>query len=406
MVKAFFENLREKPGWLYLSFELDAGEERPLSLSANARRYLVSFKERVSERFLQPQDSLQEWSNAEFFFPLQTVSLDDSYLVLEIPPDITVKLLQNNLYSLTVKDQTIVFSDVKIQASQISQGTFPQYLLSRAEERARAPDAFPASPAPVEGRPPAPEAGAGEDAGAPLSPLTWTSKRRFAGTGKRPSERAPEIGVPAPSAPAPLPRAEASLEERASALEAPPAPSLPPRASRAPWAKLSLGLLLLIAVALAGLYAARSYWGPGESAAPLGPPGEPLALGPDIGEGDVSFLEGCWEADGGIVNLATNLRVDLAYCFDARGQGTLRVRELNPDLSLHDSCAARASAEAWGGALVISDEGAVCSQNPASHYARHVVTCGVAAGGGSECSVKSGGSQYGVVLTRAPWGEF
>ena len=92
---------------------------------------------------------------------------------------------------------------------------------------------------------------------------------------------------------------------------------------------------------------------------------------------DVSFLEGCWDSDPGLVSMNTGEPIDVKYCFDANGRGTRSITMTRSK----DRCAGsvRAQFDALGN-LIINADGAPCGRG--SSFVPQDVQCTQATGGG------------------------
>lgn len=92
---------------------------------------------------------------------------------------------------------------------------------------------------------------------------------------------------------------------------------------------------------------------------------------------DVSFLEGCWDSDPGLVSMNTGEPIDVKYCFDANGRGTRTVTMTRSK----DRCAGsvRAQFDALGN-LIINADGAPCGRG--GSFVPQDVQCNQPTGGG------------------------
>lgn len=98
------------------------------------------------------------------------------------------------------------------------------------------------------------------------------------------------------------------------------------------------------------------------------PPQAELVL-PREGAPDISFMEGCWIAETGLVESVTGVPVVVEYCFDRNGQGTRRMTE--PDGLI---CQGPASVSYGNGLLVLQAGNASCPQER-EEYVSHTVQC-------------------------------
>ncbi len=88
---------------------------------------------------------------------------------------------------------------------------------------------------------------------------------------------------------------------------------------------------------------------------------------------NMNFLEGCWNAPSGLVNMDTNQPVIVEYCFENNGKGVVRITEFDRSGKPKRSCEGNAQARMDGGRLHIDDNGATCPDN--SIYYGNQVTC-------------------------------
>ncbi len=97
--------------------------------------------------------------------------------------------------------------------------------------------------------------------------------------------------------------------------------------------------------------------------------GEDLSIPDDAKKNnDLSFLEGCWDSDNGLVDTIRRKPVILRYCFDKNGRGT---REELLDWGERCVGPARARFDA-SGKLILNADGASCDQSSATFGAQYV----------------------------------
>ncbi len=110
---------------------------------------------------------------------------------------------------------------------------------------------------------------------------------------------------------------------------------------------------------------------------------DPLEIPKD--KSDMSFLEGCWVSETGLVNMRTREPVIAEYCFDKTGKGKRLVREKNGTI-----CTGNVKANFTGnGALVMETGDAFCPGG--NKYAPQKVDCT-----GSENSTACTGQELGL----------
>ena len=105
----------------------------------------------------------------------------------------------------------------------------------------------------------------------------------------------------------------------------------------------------------------------------------------------MEFLEGCWDAPTGLVNTDTRQPVIVEYCFDRRGDGRIRITELDKNGRTMHNCEGRAKARLEGERLVIEDEGANCPDK--NSYHGNQVICYKDKNGNTVCSGRTKGGQ-------------
>lgn len=105
---------------------------------------------------------------------------------------------------------------------------------------------------------------------------------------------------------------------------------------------------------------------------PAAPAEEPNNMEiPDQPE-NMDFLQGCWNAPTGLINLDTNQPVIVEYCFDDSGQGKVRITELDRNGKPRRTCEGDARANLNGDQLAIEDDGAICTDN-SLYYGNRVI---------------------------------
>jgi hypothetical protein len=103
--------------------------------------------------------------------------------------------------------------------------------------------------------------------------------------------------------------------------------------------------------------------------APADPPEQAQKMEiPDAAK-SLDFLEGCWTADTGLVNMTDNRPVVVRYCFDNAGKGDVSVKEKGGTL-----CKGKASAVLKDGVVSIKAGEAPCGKNKGG-YTKHNVKC-------------------------------
>ncbi len=112
---------------------------------------------------------------------------------------------------------------------------------------------------------------------------------------------------------------------------------------------------------------------------------------------DLSFLQGCWDAPTGLINVNNRLPIIIEYCFDASGKGRVKITELDKrgGKPMHN-CEGSAIARMKGNRLEIDDHGAKCPDK--NNYRGNHVTCFRDKNGDTVCSGRSKGK------SRRKWG--
>jgi hypothetical protein len=104
---------------------------------------------------------------------------------------------------------------------------------------------------------------------------------------------------------------------------------------------------------------------------------------------DLSFLEGCWQNDTGMLNSESLLPIIYIYCFDANGNASIHLDEKNEAGEVAETCSAAGNAILSGAKLIIYDSGVVCSAR--RRYARHIIDCERDKEGSAACIVTQEG---------------
>ena len=87
---------------------------------------------------------------------------------------------------------------------------------------------------------------------------------------------------------------------------------------------------------------------------------------------NMNFLEGCWNAPSGLVNMDTNQPVIVEYCFENNGKGSVRITEFDRSGKPKRTCEGSAQARMDDGKLHIDDNGAACPDN-SIYYGNQVI---------------------------------
>ena len=107
---------------------------------------------------------------------------------------------------------------------------------------------------------------------------------------------------------------------------------------------------------------------------------------------DFSFLAGCWASKSDELSRAsTNQPIVYIYCFDEKGQASVRLEEKDAQGRHLDTCRTTATAEASGNKLVIKQNGpTMCGKG--GGYSRATATCEPSQASGVECRFEQDGS--------------
>ncbi|MDR1041094.1 MAG: hypothetical protein LBR80_13215 [Deltaproteobacteria bacterium] len=103
---------------------------------------------------------------------------------------------------------------------------------------------------------------------------------------------------------------------------------------------------------------------------------------------DLSFLEGCWKSDAGMVDRINQMPLTYIYCFSPSGSASVKVQELDRSGSIRNVCTTNGRATLSGGRVIIRDNGAKCPPGIPS-YERATVTCTPSPGGAASCRVRN-----------------
>ncbi|MBQ4133233.1 MAG: hypothetical protein IJD04_05815 [Desulfovibrionaceae bacterium] len=108
---------------------------------------------------------------------------------------------------------------------------------------------------------------------------------------------------------------------------------------------------------------------------------------------NMQFLNGCWDAPTGLMNIDTRQPVIVEYCFENNGQGKIRITELDKNGKPMFNCDGPARARLEDDRLVIEDGGAVCPNG--NGYHSNQVLCYKDRNGNTVCTGRSrGGSGH------------
>jgi hypothetical protein len=111
------------------------------------------------------------------------------------------------------------------------------------------------------------------------------------------------------------------------------------------------------------------------------PQGDPLTMpgqdsqGNQGSQGDMRFLQGCWNSSSRFKNPRTNQELAYYYCFDGKGNANVYADVKDKDGKTVDVCRGAARAKMENGAMVLeSTTGAVCRDGVTS-YVPSTITC-------------------------------
>ena len=120
--------------------------------------------------------------------------------------------------------------------------------------------------------------------------------------------------------------------------------------------------------------------------------GEELRIPKDAPKNNnMSFLEGCWSSETGLVNRRTGEPLDVQYCFDANGKGSRVVKQKRSNSRCAGSVRARFDSS---GKLLIDADSAACSNG--GNFVPHYVQCTPDNSGKAQCY----GQERGGVSNR------
>lgn len=118
------------------------------------------------------------------------------------------------------------------------------------------------------------------------------------------------------------------------------------------------------------------------------PQPKPLAEGDGLvipqDPSDLSFLEGCWDAQTGLKSTRTDMPISVKYCFDDKGNGTVSIIERDRNRRAIQECKGNARARLNGPTLQIEDLGAKCPGGVT--YEKERITCRNADGSRALCT--------------------
>ncbi|MDR1312931.1 MAG: hypothetical protein LBQ12_04350, partial [Deltaproteobacteria bacterium] len=128
---------------------------------------------------------------------------------------------------------------------------------------------------------------------------------------------------------------------------------------------------------------------------PPGPPEEGAQIRLPPGDGDLSFLEGCWKSEAGLSGTMSGNRLHYVYCFGTDGAAQVRVEVLDGSGKTAFYCPATGKAEMKSGVLTIKDSGGKCPADEPD-FAETTVVCSPVQGKDADCVIQS---QDGEALT-------
>lgn len=128
---------------------------------------------------------------------------------------------------------------------------------------------------------------------------------------------------------------------------------------------------------------------PKPKATPKPKKGEELRIPKDAPKNNnMSFLEGCWSSETGLVNRRTGEPLDVQYCFDANGRGSRVVKQKRSNSRCAGSVRARFDSS---GKLLIDADSAACSNG--GNFVPHYVQCTPDSSGKAQCYGQERGGQ-------------
>jgi hypothetical protein len=106
---------------------------------------------------------------------------------------------------------------------------------------------------------------------------------------------------------------------------------------------------------------------------------------------DLSFLQGCWKSDAGIVDRINRMPLMYYYCFNgSTGAASVRVEEQDNRGRVRNVCTTTGKARLSGKGVTIRDNGAKCPGS-VPNYVPGTVNCAPSSGGSARCTVQSDG---------------
>ncbi|MDR1314905.1 MAG: hypothetical protein LBQ12_14745 [Deltaproteobacteria bacterium] len=104
---------------------------------------------------------------------------------------------------------------------------------------------------------------------------------------------------------------------------------------------------------------------------------------------DLSFLNGCWKSDAGLISYPEGLPFHYVYCFsDGGARALVALQETNPDGSRARTCTTTGTASAEGGVLTIRDDGPKCDMG--QNFLPVTVECRPGESGAADCVYDGG----------------
>jgi hypothetical protein len=98
---------------------------------------------------------------------------------------------------------------------------------------------------------------------------------------------------------------------------------------------------------------------------------------------DLSFTEGCWVSDAGLINDRTKLPIVVIYCLDGKGGGTAETEVLDADGNLTDTCRGTVRVARDGNTVSMVDGGQPCGDG--TRFIPTTLSCTSGGGGKTKC---------------------